>query len=454
MRQIVSIKNVAMLLVIFLLFAGCSGRDQDSNQKQNYIKVISNDNVKRFTKLDDGTLDKTIRDVFGWTPLLLAADTSSENIAAYLIKKGVNIDERGDDKATAMHLAARSGALSVVRVLLENKAEIDASIKPGSSVIEIGEGSATYRRPPPSAMNGTPLHWAAYYDQPEIVFYLIEKGADINADDGYGNTPIHFAAKSGSMNMINALVKAGADWRVKKKERYSRPDATPLHYAKTVEAAEYFISNGISIDTDSDLGKPIHAATYFGHTEVNDYLIQNGTNVNDICYWKVGALSSVKATPLWVAAKAGRNDVIDFLTGKGGNLYYKTKNGGSLLHAAAMHVYAHVIKHLIEKGLPVDEKAYFPNAHPAVRGLDDITPLGVASQYGQLEAAKALVDAGAHVNVAFADKWNALSVAVVGRNKEIVNYLLQKNANLGENSDIKNWNTSDEIKEILRKHFD
>lgn len=44
-------------------------------------------------------------------------------------------------------------------------------------------------------------------------------------------------------------------------------------------------------------------------------------------------------------------------------------------------------------------------------------------------------------------------VTLAGRNKEIVVYLLRKGANLGENRNIKNWNTTDEINEMLRKHF-
>lgn len=31
---------------------------------------------------------------------------------------------------------------------------------------------------------------------------------------------------------------------------------------------------------------------------------------------------------------------------------------------------------------------------------------------------------------------------------------IQKSANLGENRNIKNWNTIDKINEMLRKHFD
>jgi ankyrin repeat protein len=424
-------------------------------QTRNLKKILESDNVEEFIRLDDGTLDKSIREAFRYPPLLVAADTGSEKIVAYLIKKGADVNERGNDQATALHLAVRSNALGIVKALVENKAKIDASIQPTMRFIHVAEGGrANYHTPPPSAKKGTPLHWAAYYNCPEALVYLIQHGANVSADDGYGNTPVHFAAQSGNMEMINALIKAGADWRTKRKDGDSRPNPTPLHYAKTVDVAEYFLKKGVQIDTDSDLGKPIHAASHFGQTEVIEYLLKRGAKVDSLCFWEVGALNSVQATPLWVAARAGNTDVIDLLASKGGNIRYRVRDGGSLFHAAAMSGQVNVIRSLVQKGLPVDDKADFPDPRPMTKAWQSITPLGVAILYGQLEAVKAFVDAGANVNASFGDKWNPLLVAVVSRNKEIVYYLLQKDANLGEHRNIKTLNTSNDIKEILGKHFD
>jgi len=45
------------------------------------------------------------------------------------------------------------------------------------------------------------------------------------------------------------------------------------------------------------------------------------------------------------------------------------------------------------------------------------------------------------------------SVVIVGRSKKIEAYILQKGANLWGDSDIKDWNTTDKINEMLRAQF-
>jgi len=438
-----------------------SGRRADAEarikylHKQEYVKVFEKDDLQAFKKLDNGTLAQAIREAFSWSPLLLAADTRAEGIAAYLIEKGADVNERGEDSSTALHVAVRAGSINVVKLLLAHKAQLDAEIKAGASFVQVGAGgSMTYHTPPPTAKKGTPLHWAAYYNRPEVLAYLIDQSANVNADDGYGNNPIHFAAQSGSMEMIQALLNAGADWKTRKKSSYGRADATPLHYAKTAEVAEFFVQQGIAIDTDSDLGQPIHAAVYWGHKEVVEYLLGKGARIDAICSWEIGALNSVTVSPLWIAAASGTPEMIDYLAGKGGDLRYRVGNGGSLLHAAAWRGNLPAIKHLVAKGLALEDTAEFPHAHPMVQGWKGIAALGVAVHYQEIAAVRALLDAGADVNAQYEDVWTPLYIAIVGRNPALVSLLLERGAKLPfPYNDISTRNTSDEIKELLKKHF-
>jgi|SRR6185503_17094073 len=422
-------------------------------EKRKYVKVFETDDLEEFKKLDNGTLYKSLQAAFGGPPLLVAAENSSERIAGYLIEKGADVNQRAADLSTALHIAARAGAMGIVKLLLANTADLNVEIKRGSSRVQIGEGGTmTHYTPPPTAKPGTPLHWATFYNRPEVLRYLIDQGAKVNVDDGYGNMPIHFAAQSGSMEMIRALLKAGGDWKPKKS--YGRQKATPLHYAKTVEVAEFFVQEGISVTTDSDLGQPIHSAAHFGHTNVIDYFLKQGAQINATCSWSVGGLDSVRATPLWIAASSETPEVLDFLASRGGDIGYKTANGGSLLHAAAMAGNVPVIKHLLDQKLSIDERADFPHGMALVQGWKDITALGVAIHYGQLGAAKALLEAGADVNARFEKTWDPLAVGFVGRNVEMVTLLLQHGARLSfPFTEIDTRNTSDEIKALLKKHF-
>jgi ankyrin repeat protein len=372
-----------------------------------------------------------------------------------LLKSGADVNARRSDGATALHIAVRSGVLGIVQNLLDHGADINASVGQRFGVMTFEEkGTITYHTAPPSAKGGTPLHWAAAYEQLEILEELIKRGAKLDVDDGYGNTPVHFAAESGNMKAIVMLVDAGASWKLPTKPSEYRVSATPLHVAKTIEIAEYFLGKGVAVDANSTtLGRPIHAAVFRGNKEVVDFLLQNGARIDGTCEWNVGSMNRVDATPLWVAAWAGNGEMLRFLEGKGGNVNFVGNTGGSLLHAASMAGRVAVIKQLLAEGLPVDTTANVPHALPMFRGWTNITPLGAAVIYGKLDAAKALVEAKADVNARFTqgrEAWNPLEYAAVEKHRAMVAYLLQTGARLGPGVDIKTFNTSPEIKEMIR----
>jgi len=60
----------------------------------------------------------------------------------------------------------------------------------------------------------TALHWAVQANQPDIVSLLLKNGADPNAVNRYGITPLWLAATNGSVAVVRELLKAGADARV------------------------------------------------------------------------------------------------------------------------------------------------------------------------------------------------------------------------------------------------
>ena len=57
----------------------------------------------------------------------------------------------------------------------------------------------------------TALHWAARADDIESAKLLLQAGADVRLADRYGITPLRLAAENGSAAMIEILLKAGAD---------------------------------------------------------------------------------------------------------------------------------------------------------------------------------------------------------------------------------------------------
>lgn len=61
----------------------------------------------------------------------------------------------------------------------------------------------------PDAFQKTPLHYAALLGDASIVEFLIESGAEPNAEDMALNTPLHEVAANGEPAAVEALLSAG-----------------------------------------------------------------------------------------------------------------------------------------------------------------------------------------------------------------------------------------------------
>lgn len=76
--------------------------------------------------------------------------------------------------ASALHLAVLKDNGEIVKLLLENGADIEIKAK--------------------DEFKSPPLTWAAFWGLYETVKLLLEEGADVNATDTYGSTPLAAAS--------------------------------------------------------------------------------------------------------------------------------------------------------------------------------------------------------------------------------------------------------------------
>jgi uncharacterized protein len=113
-------------------------------------------------------------------------------VADLLIMHGADVNAALPDTGetplhSALCKAGRPHYLSVIKVLVENGAEINAKTTPG---VETGAFMRDVR-----TKGETPLHRAAAYGDEAIITYLIEHGADVKARDAFGSSPLSWASE-------------------------------------------------------------------------------------------------------------------------------------------------------------------------------------------------------------------------------------------------------------------
>ena len=143
---------------------------------------------------DETSMKKLL--IVATTNVLLDPDrVKSMSEAEYLaaVRDAKNVNARGEDGETPLHVAAAHGIPEIVTALIEAGADVNARATGGM----------------------TPLHVAALSEKPEIVTALSEAGADVNARMKAGETPLHLAAMRGTPEVVTALLEAGASGSVK-----------------------------------------------------------------------------------------------------------------------------------------------------------------------------------------------------------------------------------------------
>ncbi|CAG9860947.1 unnamed protein product [Phyllotreta striolata] len=109
--------------------------------------------------------------------------------------------------------------------------------------------------------NVTLLHWASINNRKDIINYLIDKGAEVDAVGGeLGATPLHWATRQGHLGSVVLLIHNGADGAVWDAEGLSCVHLA-AQFGHTALVA-YFVAKGLSPDLPDRSGMTplMHAA--------------------------------------------------------------------------------------------------------------------------------------------------------------------------------------------------
>lgn len=139
--------------------------------------------------LSSGSISVNQIDPEGWTPVMVAADRGFSRIVRVLMDNGAEVSVSARDGNTALISAAQRGHLAVVQMLLEGKANVQAVTSQGF----------------------TALHVAAADGHSKVVKALLEAGADKDSRMPNGVTPLYLASMDGHLGAVRELLRARAD---------------------------------------------------------------------------------------------------------------------------------------------------------------------------------------------------------------------------------------------------
>ncbi len=261
-----------------------------------------------------------VADDYGESPLTLACANGNAAIVDKLIKAGADVNAARFYNETPLMIAAAAGNPDVVRSLIAHGAKIEE--------IEARRGQNA-------------LMWAAASSRSDAVAVLLKAGANANSVSKGGFTPLVFTAGNNDAKSAAALIAAGAN------VNYEVPRASgPLLIAitaKSFDVAKLLVESGADVHAKDPTGTtPLHTAAELGNINLVRQLIAKGADVNAATNPRQGDRMGIlqrpptgQQTPLMMAARVNRPDIMKVLVEAGANPRLHATDGSTLLMAAA-----------------------------------------------------------------------------------------------------------------------
>ncbi|XP_017772298.1 PREDICTED: tankyrase [Nicrophorus vespilloides] len=166
-----------------------------------------------------------VADLWKFTPLHEAAAKGKYEIVKLLLKHGADPGKKNRDGATPLDLV-RDGDQDVADMLRGNAALLDAAKKGNLLRVQRLVTADNINCRDAQGRNSTPLHLAAGYNNVEVAEFLLDHGADVNAQDKGGLIPLHNASSYGHLDIAALLIKFNTVVNATDKWGF-----TPLHEA-------------------------------------------------------------------------------------------------------------------------------------------------------------------------------------------------------------------------------
>ncbi|TAQ90881.1 hypothetical protein B7494_g777 [Chlorociboria aeruginascens] len=195
------------------------------NPEEDIMQLARLGDIQGIEKLyQRGTFDASYSDAEGITPLHWAAINNQYAMCQFLLKAGVDVNQKGGESvATAAMWAVQRCHFYTVHLLLEHGADPLLTDVQGYNILHL----ATFEEnnilllvlllcqnipvDVPDGHGHTSLMWAAYKGNPLYVDLFLRWGSDVHAEDETKFTALHWALVKGHPACIQKLIEYGSD---------------------------------------------------------------------------------------------------------------------------------------------------------------------------------------------------------------------------------------------------
>jgi ankyrin len=417
-----------------------------------------------------------------------------KDVLRSLLQQKANVNAPQIDGTTALHWAVRADDLETVDLLLKAGAKVSTANREGATPIQLAALNGSARmierlvkagadpNTPLSSYGDTALMMASKAGKADAVKVLLDSGAKVDARETWGDTTaLMWAVSESNHAVVRMLIDRGADVNVRSKfvpsatgrgfegatpvaaranqsiEENASGSLTPLMFAARegdLESARMLVAAGAEINVRGGDGKDaLGLAIFNGGYDVASFLIDNHANVNQPdaqrftpLFWAVDRRNMETAPNFPWVVTADPLPLVKKLLDAGADVNFLVNNTprarmrdgsprivfATALMRAAFSGDIELVKLLIAHG-----------ADTKIISKDSETMLMAACGTGfipgyskgrtpaeRLEVVKLLIDLGQNVNAADDYGITALMVAANIGDVPIIQYLIDKGADL------------------------
>ena len=277
-----------------------------------------------------------------------AVEHGHVRVAEAFFSHGLKLQELKKDAHKPITLAAKSGYLAMVELMIQEDCDIDASDENGWNA----------------------LHFASQNGHYHVIERLIVNNASAKATTSRKETPLLFAIRGGHFAAVDKLL--GSDNSGNLANAEDERCQQPVHHAVRAGSVEIFnllMSNGGKVNGENCFGwRPIHIATAYGHLALVERLLQQGASIEDKLgstsikrnqthktvedgYWAEARWPYPGSRPLHLACEYGHDEIASYLISRGAKMEATCSEGWQPLHHAAYFGSSALVEMLLNGGV-------------------------------------------------------------------------------------------------------